>query len=276
MPIYLYRGSGASGYELEQERADLWDRLQYTASRLLNARKETVAIEILESLPFRLFEASNHFQDQFYVLSAQVAPEDYDLIEENRTEPEFAPALGALGDTLNEVGLAHVRFITVEMDTSMGHELVRKADPVHSSLAVRLSLAEAHQSVLHGRAPAAVDRLHTALHGYLRGLAASANVIHKEREEVTGLFSRLRESHPGLAELRGDSESTKILRSFATIIDSLNKQRNSSSLAHPTATLLDDPEAVLYVNSCQTFLSYLDAVLRRSSEKTQPGSPHDV
>ncbi len=42
-------------------------------------------------------------------------------------------------------------------------------------------------------------------------------------------------------------------------MDVLNPIRNSASMAHPNADLLEDPEAMLVINAARTILHYIDA-----------------
>jgi hypothetical protein len=46
-----------------------------------------------------------------------------------------------------------------------------------------------------------------------------------------------------------------------SILDALNPARNRGSLAHPNDVLLDESEAVLFINAARTTLQYLDAKL---------------
>jgi hypothetical protein len=70
----------------------------------------------------------------------------------------------------------------------------------------------------------------------------------------------IREKHPGLRDLGAHAEHVdRILKSFASAVDSLNTLRNHASIAHPNAVLLDREEAYLYVNAVRTLMAYIDA-----------------
>jgi hypothetical protein len=51
------------------------------------------------------------------------------------------------------------------------------------------------------------------------------------------------------------------LRALTSILDALNPARNRGSLAHPNEALLDEAEAVLFINAARTTLQYLDSKL---------------
>ena len=53
-------------------------------------------------------------------------------------------------------------------------------------------------------------------------------------------------------------EVDRILKSFASAVDSLNTLRNRASVAHPNAHLLPREEAYLYVNAVRTLMAYVD------------------
>lgn len=84
---------------------------------------------------------------------------------------------------------------------------------------------------------------------------------------LTAIFKQLHEAHPAFSDLGPRTDDiVRVLRAFGTIVDALNPLRNKASVAHPNATLLEEPEAMLVVNSVRTVLHYLDAKLRRHAE----------
>jgi hypothetical protein len=123
-----------------------------------------------------------------------------------------------------------------------------------TSEAVEAALADA-EILLRERGPASVvDRLHTALHGYLRNLAEQAEVSLDGRENLPRLFVLVRDHHPALKAQR--KEIAKVAKSMASALDALNDLRNQASSAHP-GELLGTPEAHLAVNASATVFQYL-------------------
>jgi hypothetical protein len=57
------------------------------------------------------------------------------------------------------------------------------------------------------------------------------------------------------------NDITRVLHAMATILDALNPVRNRATVAHPNEMLLDEPEAMLVINTVRTLLHYLDAKL---------------
>ena len=129
---------------------------------------------------------------------------------------------------------------------------------------VQRALADAETLIRSQGAASAVDRVHTALHGYLMAVCADAGLNHGADANVTTLFRLIRDQHPKVAATSAprSQEITSILRALAGIIDALSPLRNMASVAHPNPKLLDDAEAVLVVNTARTLLQYLDAKLK--------------
>lgn len=130
---------------------------------------------------------------------------------------------------------------------------------------VRRALDDA-ASLLRTTGPqSAVDRVHTALHGYLRSLCEEIDVHLDGRPTMNQLFKALRGSHPALADVGTRAEDVKrILGAMATILDALNPVRNRGSVAHPNDQLIGEPEAHLVINVVRTLLNYLEDKRRRS------------
>lgn len=120
-------------------------------------------------------------------------------------------------------------------------------------------------SVLQERrdAVSAVDRLHTAIHGYLRGECDNAGISYEDGASATRLLRLLRENHPALQRPTVRSEEIgRILMSMGSAIDSIGTIRNNASVAHPNENLIGEAEATLVVNACRTILRYLDSKLK--------------
>lgn len=108
-------------------------------------------------------------------------------------------------------------------------------------------------------AASGVDRMHTAFHGFLRTLCDQVGIPCAPDASITALYKTIREKHPGLRDLGAHADHIdRILKSFASAVDSLNTLRNHASFAHPNAVLLDREEAYLYVNAVRTLMAYID------------------
>jgi AbiJ N-terminal domain 5/Abortive infection C-terminus len=134
------------------------------------------------------------------------------------------------------------------------------------SPAALAALADA-QVLLESRGPtSAVDRVHTGLHGFLRGACVEAGITFDADATPNQLLKLLLDSHPTLQDLgpRGQ-EVRRLIRTSASIIDAMGTLRNRASLAHPNEELLDNEEARLVINLGRSLLGFLDAKLKNTA-----------
>ena len=121
------------------------------------------------------------------------------------------------------------------------------------------ALSDAKILLRQSDARSAVDRVHTALHSYLKSVLVDANIAPTSNESIVGLLKRITTSHGAFADLGSRGQDVQnVLRSMAAIADALNPVRNNASLAHANESLLGEAEAMLVVNTVWTILIYLD------------------
>ena len=264
--IRLYSGSGSQEVQvLEKVLPDqAWTIEKRNIVQLLTAKGYRKAAAILESTPFELREGTNGFNDEFCILYYHAQLKQYVTIAEEYEKREVKLAYQDIAEAVIEIP-HYLRFIVVDLDTNSKVEVVSVASPSLeiSSDSVQRALADAEQ-LIHARGAASgVDRVHTAFHGYLRAVATKAAITFPEDSSMTNLFKLLRAKHPALVfrEPRA-TDIDRVLKSMASIIDSLNPVRNRASGAHPNELVLEEPEAMLIINSVNTLLHYLDARFR--------------
>jgi abortive infection Abi-like protein len=136
-----------------------------------------------------------------------------------------------------------------------------------TSMPVELALREAETLIETHGPSSGVDRIHTALHGYLIAISQRAGVTVPSKSSITGLLKALRDKHTAF-QAPGE-EIQRVLNSIAAIVDAINELRNRASLAHPTPNLLNEPEAALYIDSVRTILHYFDLRVTANSTKGQ-------
>jgi hypothetical protein len=259
--IILYHGGGATLTEVygptlpEQE----WQALRTAVQRLVRARHQESWAELLVRFPFALHDGTNYFGDEFSVLYADVPLEQYTDVGELKESPEATAAFKAIADTISEVG-PYTRFVAVRLDTANGRPTpVAPPSPAITSRSVDEALADAEQLIPARGAHSAVDRVHTALHGYLRAVLDRAGLHQEPNVALTALFRILRDEHPRLHDLgHRDEDLFRMIMGLATVVDSLNTLRNKASLAHPNDQVLAEPEAMLAINAARSLLHYLD------------------
>lgn len=144
---------------------------------------------------------------------------------------------------------------------SDGH--VQLPEIVQTSEVVLEAIKDA-EMLLKNRGPiSALDRVHTALHGYLRKLCADHGASVANDSSLMVLFKAVREQVPEFcATVPHDAEAKRVFGTMAATLDSLNTIRNRATLAHPNDLRLQEPEAMLYINFSRALIAYMEAKLR--------------
>lgn len=125
------------------------------------------------------------------------------------------------------------------------------------------ALEDAKSLVRERKAVSAVDRVHTALHGYLRSICTQAGIAFVEEDGLAVLVKKIFASHPKFQSLTGGGDIGNIAKSLGSITTALNPIRNTGSLAHANENLIDEPEAMLAVNSVKTLMTYFESRLAK-------------
>jgi hypothetical protein len=156
---------------------------------------------------------------------------------------------------------AHVELLTLIERLESGPLIAGRTPQITSDVVLR-AITDAENLIRTSGPTSAVDRVHTALHGYLIAVCDGAGIAHGDRDSMVALFRKLESGHPRLADLGPRTQDIKtVLNSSASILDALLPVRNQGSMAHPNASLLGEPEARLVINVGRTLLHYLDAKL---------------
>jgi hypothetical protein len=105
--IQLYHASGAGDFTIMQDAPSHEQcRLLFeNAARLLDARSQPRAAEILRSMPFRVVDAMNHFNDEFSMLHAVVPLEEYERLRRGQQDAAERRAFWQIAEVLSELDL---------------------------------------------------------------------------------------------------------------------------------------------------------------------------
>jgi len=147
---------------------------------------------------------------------------------------------------------------------------VMPTTPAISSAVVHHALQDA-AALLETRGPvSAFDRVHTALHGYLKAACERVGAEVPHLATTAQVFKCLRQHHPTLSDLGSQQDSlTKILQGMSAVIDGLSTQRNNASLAHANDHLLAREDAVLAINAARSLIQFLDTKLSNLNPDNQ-------
>lgn len=243
-----------------------WEAVRRNALRFMKGRLcNDGSLNHLKDTPYELWKGTNRSGDSFELLYYKADIEQYTELERENDHDEYLHnyAYPDIADALQNLHRP-IRFIAVELDVS---EDVRSV-PAPGKMEITSGVVEAAltdaETLIRTSGPAnALDRVHTALHGYLETICEREWIPVAEDASITTLFARIREGHPALkiTDPQAQKMTVQILRGMAQIIDALNPVRNEKTLAHPNP-LLDGPEAMLAINAIRTLLHYFDKRLK--------------
>jgi Abortive infection C-terminus len=174
--------------------------------------------------------------------------------------------------TITELG-HYIRFLAVDLALDGAPDPVANPNPSFTTEVIERALFDAEQLLSTSGPVSAVDRVHTALHGYLQEtcLRLNATTSPVSSLDIAALFKVLRTS--GIFSQSSHSQhAEKVAQGLANCVDALNPLRNQGSMAHPNKILLTEAEAMLAINSARTILHYVDASLSPPS-KSKPRDP---
>lgn len=133
--------------------------------------------------------------------------------------------------------------------------IATKSEVVHAAV------SDAEMLIREGNYSSAIDRVHTALHGYLEQLLAEHNVEYSESDGLPSLYNKLHSNYgiiispPEVAE-----RVKKILRCANGMIDAINEIRNNNSIAHPNGNLIQEREAKLVIRLVNVVVDYIEDI----------------
>ncbi|MGA7876551.1 MAG: toll/interleukin-1 receptor domain-containing protein [Desulfoferrobacter sp.] len=112
--ITLYSGSGAGDFEIYGDTLDDQEHesIMLNARQILRVRGENLAVQYLESAPFRVCEGTNHFNDVFQILVAHVPLQEYEGFRILAGQASARRAFHQIAAVLTELG-PYIRFIAV-------------------------------------------------------------------------------------------------------------------------------------------------------------------
>lgn len=254
-----------------KERAiepEYWLRLRRTAVGLLAKRGHKRAAGLLDTCGFDVHKGTNDFGDEFLVLFRTVTLDEYLRFESYSTEPTDRGCFSEIAKTVTEIGQS-IRFIAVELEKGSGPQAVASPQIEVSSAAVERALIDAEQLIRSSGAISAVDRVHTALHGYLRWVCVDAGIVRTEDQcGLNEAIKYVRERHPKFVTASTHGNHTeKILKAMSAVTDALGTLRNHGSVAHANDVLLDETDAMLAINSARTILHYVHSKIHASQRK---------
>ncbi len=259
---FYKRGSGSSYYTVPMQSPaiapEIWARIRESAMQLMRGRDQNAAAVFLRDHDFQIYKGENDWHDEFEVLYRKLTLDEYIVSAAPGWSEQLEAQCTQIAFTLAELGHP-VRFIGAEYTPDYAPQPVTTPTPKLTSTAVQAALADAEQMVSQNRPVSAVDRAHTALHGYLKQVCADAKITSIAADaSLTALVKEMIKNHPKFANTGPHrDEIEKMFKGICVICDALNPIRNRGSLSHANETLLEPAEAAMAINAARTILHYV-------------------
>jgi hypothetical protein len=271
--IFLFGSQKIQNFATDPIGADLWEQYRRNALRYLRASGASPdTISTLEHLPFacewimHLDEFEGYFQTDAQVLMLRVPVEVFVAIENEREAWSYriAQCIPQLVHALNRVG-CKIKAVVAEIELDAENkpiEMLQAEELRITSATVEHALRQARTLIVTHGAPAALDRVHTVFHGYLKAACEEAQLaMPNDRPGIIELLGLLRKHNVFVVEPELEMLVNQTLRGAQKAVDALETFRNEYSLVHPQE-MLPEAEALFVINLTQAMLRYLDARLQ--------------
>lgn len=253
--------------------AEEWEKYRRNALRYLHASgASSGTISTLEHLPFSLevilqqetFEGWIATDD--HLLMLRVPVEIFVEIERERGSwpNRVAQCIPEVVHALNQVGCQIMGVIAeIELDAeNKPVEIIQAEELKITSATVEHALNQARTLILSHGAPAALDRVHTVFHAYLKAACEKAQLpMPNDRPGIIELLGLLRRNCIVFFDDELEKLVDQTFRGVQKSVDALERFRNEHSLAHPQE-MLPEQEALFVINLTQVMLRYLDSRLQ--------------
>jgi len=143
-----------------------------------------------------------------------------------------------------------------------GQGLLVVKDLVYNYEFVQDTLDQCQTLISQHSCRSAVDRAHTALHGYLKETCKNAGLIIKENNpRIQDYWSKLKQEHPSILVDHSQSHLpiNQIVNAIGKLLENLNEIRNNKSYSHPNEEIIGEAEAKLVLNLFRSILNYIDS-----------------
>ena len=126
---------------------------------------------------------------------------------------------------------------------------------------VRQAIADAELFIRERKYESAVDRIHTAFHGYLRQILDRHQIVYQSDDTLPSLYAKLH-SYYGAAIQPPDvaGRIRDIIRSGSNMVIKINELRNNNTVAHANTQLIQKREAELVIRMLNALWDYIEDI----------------
>ena len=124
---------------------------------------------------------------------------------------------------------------------------------------LRRAVSDASTLMYQGKYNSCIDRVHTAIHGFLRVRLDELGITHDEGDSMPKLFNLLYKKWESVKNNEINDMMLKVLRSVSASLDALNEIRNRYSLAHPNNEIIEEQEAKFVLGITASIVQYMES-----------------
>ena len=123
-------------------------------------------------------------------------------------------------------------------------------------------LQQADTLIVHHSYSSAVDRAHTAIHGYLKELCDEQGFTFDEQNiKIQDMWGKLKIDHPSFSiDVREHQRPiNQTVNAIGKFLENMNDIRNKHGFAHPNEDIIEEKEAKFIINLARVLLFYIDS-----------------
>lgn len=131
----------------------------------------------------------------------------------------------------------------------------------YDSATIEKAFNDAEMFISQNNYSSAIDRVHTAYHGYLREKLTELEIEFSDDDSLTQLYSKLHNNYISEREGKFSEVIKRTIRSASSVIDTFNEVRNNYSLSHPNSEILDNDDAKLLIKLVKAIFEYIESIV---------------
>ena len=126
---------------------------------------------------------------------------------------------------------------------------------------VRQAIADAELFIREKKYESAVDRIHTAFHGYLRQILDRHQIAYKSDDSLPSLYAKLHSYYRTAIQPPDVADKIReIIRSGGSMVTKVNELRNNNTVAHANTQLIQKREAELVIRMLNAIWDYIEDI----------------
>jgi hypothetical protein len=146
--------------------------------------------------------------------------------------------------------------------TQLRGEVIEQGELKHDIEFVKEVLLQADTLIANHSYSSAVNRAHTAIHGYLKELCDEQNITFSEQNvKIQDMWGRLKTKHPSFnIDVREHQRPIdQTVNAIGKFLENMNDIRNKHGFSHPNEDIIEEDEAGFIINLSRVLLFYIDS-----------------